>query len=169
MTAENSEQFSRSLPLLGEGGMKKLFSASVAVFGLGGVGGFVVEGLARAGIGTLYIVDGDYIQESNINRQLIAVHSSIGQAKTEAWEQRIKDINPLCSVVPIHQFILPSSDGSIDAFPFWNSVDYIVDAIDTVSAKIALAAEAEKRQIPIIAAMGCGNKLDASAFCFADM
>lgn len=160
---------SRTIPLLGEHGIRILKNASVAVFGLGGVGSFTAEALARSGIGTLYLTDGDKIDETNINRQLYALYSTIGTYKTEAAKKRIEDINPLCKTYLLTEFILPREDGSIGCFDSFDKIDFIVDAVDTVSLKIALAEEAEKRKIPIISAAGCGNRLDANSFIFADI
>ena len=161
--------FIRSKALIGAEGVNRLRKLRVAVFGIGGVGGYTVEALARAGVGTLYLVDGDTISPSNLNRQLYALTSTIGQYKTAAATARIADINPACTVHQIVQHILPDVDGSLSFLPFLSSIDCIVDAVDTISLKVALAAEAENRGIPIIAAMGCGNKLRADLFQFADI
>ena len=161
--------FIRSKALIGAEGVNRLRKLRVAVFGIGGVGGYTVEALARAGVGTLYLVDGDTISPSNLNRQLYALTSTIGQYKTAAAAARIADINPACTVHQIVQHILPDVDGSLSFLPFLSSIDCIVDAVDTISLKVALAAEAENRGIPIIAAMGCGNKLRADLFQFADI
>lgn len=161
--------FIRSKVLIGAEGVNRLRKLRVAVFGIGGVGGYTVEALARAGVGTLYLVDGDTISPSNLNRQLYALTSTIGQYKTAAAAARIVDINPTCTVHQIVQHILPDADGSLSFLPFLSDIDCIVDAVDTISLKVALAAEAENRGIPIIAAMGCGNKLRADLFQFADI
>ena len=161
--------FIRSEALIGAEGVNRLRKLRVAVFGIGGVGGYAVEALARAGVGTLYLVDGDTISPSNLNRQLYALTSTIGQYKTAAAAARIVDINPTCTVHQIVQHILPDADGSLSFLPFLSDIDCIVDAVDTISLKVALAAEAENRGIPIIAAMGCGNKLRADLFQFADI
>ena len=161
--------FIRSKALIGAEGVNRLRKLRVAVFGIGGVGGYTVEALARAGAGTLYLVDGDTISPSNLNRQLYALTSTIGQYKTAAAAARIVDINPTCTVHQIVQHILPDADGSLSFLPFLSDIDCIVDAVDTISLKVALAAEAENRGIPIIAAMGCGNKLRADLFQFADI
>lgn len=161
--------FIRSKALIGAEGVNRLRKLRVAVFGIGGVGGYTVEALARAGVGTLYLVDGDTISPSNLNRQLYALTSTIGQYKTAAAAARIADINPTCTVHQIVQHILPDADGSLSFLPFLSDIDCIVDAVDTISLKVALAAEAENRGIPIIAAMGCGNKLRADLFQFADI
>lgn len=161
--------FIRSKALIGAEGVNRLRKLRVAVFGIGGVGGYTVEALARAGVGTLYLVDGDTVSPSNLNRQLYALTSTIGQYKTAAAAARIVDINPTCTVHQIVQHILPDADGSLSFLPFLSDIDCIVDAVDTISLKVALAAEAENRGIPIIAAMGCGNKLRADLFQFADI
>lgn len=161
--------FIRSKALIGAEGVNRLRKLRVAVFGIGGVGGYTVEALARAGVGTLYLVDGDTVSPSNLNRQLYALTSTIGQYKTAAAAARIADINPACTVHQIVQHILPDADGSLSFLPFLSDIDCIVDAVDTISLKVALAAEAENRGIPIIAAMGCGNKLRADLFQFADI
>ena len=161
--------FIRSKALIGAEGVNRLRKLRVAVFGIGGVGGYTVEALARAGVGTLYLVDGDTVSPSNLNRQLYALTSTIGQYKTAAAAARIADINPACTVHQIVQHILPDADGSLSFLPFLSDIDCIVDAVDTISLKVALAAGAENRGIPIIAAMGCGNKLRADLFQFADI
>ena len=161
--------FIRSRALIGAEGVERLHKLRVAVFGIGGVGGYTVEALARAGVGTLYLVDGDTVSSSNLNRQLYALHSTIGQYKTAAAAARIADINPACTVHQVAQHILPDADGSLTALPFLSNIDCIVDAVDTIALKVALAAEAETRGIPITAAMGCGNKLRADLFQFADI
>lgn len=162
--------FTRSSALLGgERGIERLRSLRVAVFGVGGVGGYTVEALARAGIGTLHLIDGDTVSPSNLNRQLFALHSTIGQYKTAAAAARIADINPDCTVHQTARHILPAPDGSLSFLPFLSDIDCMVDAADTVSLKAALAAEAERRGIPLISAMGCGNKLRADLLEFADI
>ena len=161
--------FIRSQALIGVDGVERLRKLRVAVFGIGGVGGYTVEALARAGVGTLYVIDGDTVSSSNLNRQLYALHSTIGQYKTAAAAVRIADINPACTVHQVVQHILPDEDGSLAALPFLSNIDCIVDAVDTIALKVALAAEAETRGIPIVAAMGCGNKLRADLFQFADI
>lgn len=168
-SVDDTPLFIRSADLIGEAGIERLRSLRVAVFGIGGVGSYTVEALARAGVGTLYLIDGDTVAPSNINRQLIALHSTVGLYKTDAAAARIADINPACTVLRLPRRILPEKDGDLDALPFLSCIDFIVDAVDTVSLKAALAAEAEARSIPIIAAMGCGNKLHADRFEFADI
>ena len=159
------EQFLRTAMLLGEAAVERLSRARVAVFGIGGVGGYTVEALARAGIGRLDLIDSDTVSVSNINRQLLATHSTVGLPKVEAARRRILDINPDCAVV-IHQvFYTPETAGRFD----FTQYDYIVDAIDTVTGKLALVEQAAAVGTPIICCMGTGNKLDASAFQVADI
>lgn len=155
---------SKSIPLLGEDGIEKLKNSAVAVFGLGGVGSFTAESLARAGVGSLYLVDGDKIDETNINRQLYALHSTTGLYKTEIAEARIADINPDCKVSIYTEFILPDKEGFLPILDYFGNLDFIVDAVDTVALKIALALEAQRRNISAISAAGCGNRLDGSMF-----
>ena len=159
------EQFLRTAMLLGEDAVKRLAKARVAVFGIGGVGGYTVEALARSGIGQLDLIDSDTVSRSNINRQILATHSTVGLPKVEAAKNRILDINPDC-VVRAHQvFYTPET---ADRFDF-GDYDYIVDAIDTVTGKLALVERAAAAGTPIICCMGTGNKLDASAFEVADI
>ena len=159
------DTFSRTRFLLGEEGMEKLKHARVAVFGLGGVGGYVVEALARCGVGQLDLCDSDTVSISNINRQILATHSTVGQLKVEAARRRIMDINPACEVRTYPFFYLPDT---ADRFDF-SQYDYIVDAIDTVTGKLALVERANAAGTPIICCMGTGNKLDGSAFEVADI
>lgn len=159
------DAFSRERMLLGEEAVERLQKSHVIVFGLGGVGSFAVEALARAGIGELTLVDHDTISLTNRNRQLYALHSTMGRWKAEVACERVRDINPGCRVHVIPEFYLPEH-----AERFWGArYDYIVDAIDTVSAKIDLACRAQEMEIPIIASMGTGNKLDPSRFEVADI
>lgn len=158
-------RFSRAELLLGWEGLAKLSAATVAVFGVGGVGAFVVEGLARAGVGNLVLVDNDVVSLTNINRQLHSLTSTIGQQKTELMRQRVLDINPAAQVTVINDFYLPDH---ADRF-FIGSYDYVVDAIDTVAGKVSLAVECQKRHLPLIASMGAGNKLDPTRFRVADI
>ena len=160
-----SEQFIRTALLLGEDGVKRLRCASVAVFGVGGVGSFAAEALARAGIGRLLLVDPDAVAESNINRQLIALHSPIGMNKAEVMRARILDINPEADVTAMPLFYDASTAEQIDL----SSYDFVVDAIDTVSSKLLLIERAAVERIPIISSMGAGNKLDPTAFEVADI
>ena len=159
------EQFLRTAMLLGEDAIEKLQRARVAVFGIGGVGGYTVEALARAGIGHLDLIDNDCVSLSNINRQLLATHSTVGMPKVEAAKQRILDINPECRVVAHQVFYTPETENRFD----FTQYDYIVDAIDTVTGKLALVQNAHAAGTPIICCMGTGNKLDASAFQVADI
>ncbi len=159
------EQSSRTAMLLGEEAVQKLAGARVAIFGVGGVGGFVAEALARAGVGAIDLIDSDTVSISNLNRQIIALHSTVGRLKVEVMAERILDINPDCRVRALPLFYLPEC-----AFEFdFAAYDYIADAIDTVSAKIDLAVRAHEAGTPIIAAMGAGNKMDATAFEVADL
>ena len=159
------EQSSRTAMLLGEEAVRKLARARVAIFGVGGVGGFVAEALARAGVGAIDLIDSDTVSVSNLNRQIIALHSTVGRLKVEVMAERILDINPDCQVRALPLFYLPEC-----AFEFdFSAYDYIADAIDTVSAKIDLAVRAHEAGTPIIAAMGAGNKMDATAFEVADL
>ena len=159
------EPFLRTAMLLGEEAICKLQASRVAVFGLGGVGGYTVEALARAGVGQLDLVDNDTVSPSNLNRQLLATYKTIGMAKTEAAKQRVLDINPEC-VVRTHQvFYTPETAGQFD----FSQYDYIVDAIDTVTGKLQLVEQAVAAGRPIISSMGTGNKLDATAFQVADI
>lgn len=158
-------QFSRTELLLGKEAMQRLEGARVAVFGIGGVGGYVCEALTRSGVGALDLVDDDKVCLTNLNRQIIATRKTIGRYKTEVMKERILDINPK-SKVEIHNcFFLP---GNADEFPF-EEYDYIVDAVDTVTAKISLVMKAKECNVPIISSMGAGNKLDASQFKVADI
>ena len=159
------EQFLRTQMLLGTDALEKLQKARVAVFGIGGVGGYTVEALARSGIGQLDLIDNDDVSISNINRQILATHSTVGMPKVEAAKRRILDINPGC-IVQTHQvFYTPET---ADQFDF-TQYDYIVDAIDTVTGKLQLVERATAAGTPIICCMGTGNKLDASAFEVADI
>ena len=159
------EQFFRTQMLLGMEALERLQKARVAVFGLGGVGGYTVEALARSGVGRLDLIDNDTVSVSNINRQLLATHSTVGLPKLEAARRRILDINPDC-IIRTHQvFYTP---GTADRFDF-SQYDYIVDAIDTVTGKLQLVQRAVEAGTPIICCMGTGNKLDASAFEVADI
>lgn len=159
------EEHIRSAMLLGENGIEKLAAAKVAVFGVGGVGGYVCEALARAGVGELHLFDNDTVSLSNINRQIIALHSTVGRPKVEVMRERILDINPHCKVVTHQVFYLPEN---ADSFPLCD-FDYVADAIDTVSAKIELAVRCAAAGVPLISAMGTGNKLDATRFCVIDL
>ena len=157
--------FSRTEALIGLESLEKLKNAKVAVFGIGGVGGYVVEALARAGVGALDLVDNDKVSLSNINRQIIALHSTVGEWKTEVAAQRVKDINPEITVRTHNLFFLPETAEQFD----FSGIDYVVDAIDTVSGKIALIERAKGANIPVISSMGTGNKLNPTAFEVADI
>lgn len=159
------EQFLRTAFLLGEPAIEKLQTARVAVFGLGGVGGYVVEALARAGIGQLDLIDKDDVSLSNLNRQLLATHSTVGLPKVEAARRRVLDINPECIVRTYEIFYTPDTAADFD----FTQYDYIVDAIDTVTAKLAMVQQAQAAGTPIICSMGTGNKLDPSAFQVTDI
>ena len=157
--------FDRTRLLLGSTAMEKLKNARVAIFGLGGVGGYVAEGLARCGVGTLELVDHDTISESNINRQILALHSTVGLSKAEAAKLRVLDINPEARVTTRREFYGPDTAHLFD----FTKYDYVVDAIDTVTGKLALIAACKGANVPILCCMGTGNKLDASLFRIADI
>ena len=159
------EQFSRTALLLGPEAVERLAASRVIVFGLGGVGGYAVEALARTGVGHLDIVDNDVISLSNLNRQIYALHSTVGMSKVDAATQRIHDINPACEVTGHKMFYLPETADSIDLSVY----DYIVDCIDTITAKIELIMRAQAIGIPVISSMGTGNKLDPSKLQVADI
>ncbi len=159
------ERFCRTAMLIGEAGLARLEAARVAVFGIGGVGSFAAEALARAGVGRLVLVDSDTVAASNLNRQLAALHSTLGRSKALVMKERIADINPAAAVEVIEDFFLPERAGLF----FRGTYDYIVDAIDTVAGKIGLVLEAERRAIPIVSSMGAGNKLDPTKFEVADI
>ena len=160
-----SDTFFRTEMLLGEEAMQKLKNSKVLIFGLGGVGSSAALAIARCGVGKMVIVDNDTVNETNINRQAIAFHSTIGRPKTEVTKEFILDINPEAEVTMHQTFILPDNLESVVD----EDVDYIIDAIDTVSAKIAIAELAERKDIPLISCMGTGNKLDPFAFKIADI
>ncbi len=157
--------YTRTAQLLGEAGVEKLKGAHVAVFGLGGVGSWCAEALARAGVGALTLVDKDRVEESNINRQLVALTSTVGQAKTEVMRRRVLDINPACRVTALELFYLPETAHLVPL----EGHDYLADCIDNVTAKLHLVCAANAAHVPVISAMGAGNKLDASAFRVADL
>ena len=160
-----SEQFSRTELLLGAEAIEKLGNSRVAVFGVGGVGGYVCEALARSGVGAIDLIDDDKVCMSNINRQIIATTKTIGRYKTEVMQERIQDINPDARVITHNCFFLPENASS---FPF-KEYDYVVDAVDTVTAKIELIMKCKENDVSVISSMGAGNKLDASAFRVADI
>ena len=158
-------QFSRTELLLGKAAMENLAGCRIAVFGIGGVGGYVCEALARSGVGTFDLIDDDKVCLTNINRQIIATRKTVGQYKADVMKDRILDINPQAEVNIYKCFFLPENAAD---FPF-EKYDYVVDAIDTVTAKIELVMQCQKMGVPIISSMGAGNKLDASAFRVADI
>lgn len=160
-----NEIFSRQNIILGSDSLEKLKNSRVAVFGVGGVGGYVCEALARSGVGTLDIVDNDTVSVSNINRQIIALHSTIGKNKIDVMKERLTDINPEIIVNTYNCFFLKENESEFEFEKF----DYIVDAIDTVSGKLSLAVIADKLNIPIISAMGAGNKTDPTQFKVTDI
>jgi tRNA A37 threonylcarbamoyladenosine dehydratase len=159
------EQFSRLVMMFGEEGVIRLRKARVAVFGIGGVGGYVTEALARSGIGTLDITDSDTVAESNLNRQIIALHSTVGQYKVDVMAERIQDICPDTAVNVHRCFFLPETAGEFD----FTQYDYVVDAIDTVTGKLSIIEKAKAAGVPVISAMGAGNKLDPTALRVADI
>lgn len=158
-------QYNRTAMLLGSDAMDKLRRAHVAIFGVGGVGGYVAEALARSGVGKIDLIDNDTVSESNINRQIIALHSTVGRPKTEVMAERIADIDPDIEVRPINMFFLPENAEGIDL----SGYDIVIDAIDTVASKIYLAVKCEELGVPIISSMGTGNKLDPTAFRISDI
>ncbi len=158
-------RFSRTKLLLGEDAMKKLNSSHVVIFGIGGVGGFTLEALARSGVGSIDIVDSDVVSESNINRQIYALEDTVGRYKVDVAAERIKQINPTVKVNAFTTFYLPETSQEFN----FQKYDYIIDAIDTVTAKIDLIVNADKANTPIISSMGTGNKLDPTKFEVADI
>ena len=158
-------EFSRTGLLLGEASVQKLKNCRVAVFGIGGVGGYTVEALARSGVGTLDLFDNDTVSLTNINRQIIALHSTLGMAKTLAAKNRILDINPAATVNTREVFFTPENAEEFD----FSVYDYVVDAIDTVAGKVALIKKAKEQGIPVISSMGAGNKLDPTGFIVSDI
>lgn len=160
-----SEQNSRSAILLGEDAIEKLKGSRVAVFGVGGVGGYICEALARAGVGSIDIFDKDTVSVSNINRQIIATHKTVGRPKVEVMRERMLDINPDCQVNIYEVFYLPECADKYDL----SCYDYIADAVDTVSAKLEIVTRAHRIGVPVISAMGAGNKLDPTAFEVSDI
>ena len=155
----------RTEMLLGAEGVERLAKSRVAVFGVGGVGGFAVEALARAGVGAIELFDHDRVSESNINRQIIATRSTVGRLKTEVMAERIADINPECEVVCHSVFVTPEMVDGLDLDGF----DYILDCIDSVSSKVEILAQACRLGVPVISAMGAGNKLDPTALTVSDI
>ena len=160
-----ADQYSRTRLLLGVEGVDKLRAARVAIFGLGGVGGYAAEALARAGVGQMDLIDDDTVSLTNLNRQLLATHSSIGKYKVDVAAERIRDIDPTIVIRTYRCFYLPET---ADQFDF-SQYDYVLDAIDTVTGKLALIAQAKAAGTPVISCMGTGNKFDATAFKVADI
>lgn len=157
-------QFSRTELVIGSESLDKLNKSKVAIFGIGGVGSYVVEGLARAGVGSFVLVDRDDVDVTNINRQIIATHETLGRSKVEVAKERILAINPNAKVQIYKQFFMPDSPDILD-----EDIDYIVDSVDTVTAKIELVVRAHDKNIPIISSMGTGNKLDPTRFEVTDI
>lgn len=158
-------QFSRTALLVGQGAIEKLQASRVAIFGIGGVGGYVAEALARSGVGCFDLIDNDTVALTNLNRQIIATHATLGQAKVQVMAERIHAINPE-AVVHVHQcFFLPENAHEFDFFQY----DYVVDAVDTVAAKIAIIMAAKAANVPVISSMGAGNKMDPGKFQVADI
>ena len=159
------DQYSRTRLLLGSEGVDRLRASHVALFGLGGVGGYAAEALARAGIGRIDLIDNDTVSLTNLNRQMLALHSTVGQYKVDVAAERIKDIDPSIEVRTFKTFYLPET---ADQFDF-TQYDYVLDAIDTVTGKLALMQQARDAGVPVISCMGTGNKLDATGFKVADI
>ena len=159
------DQFSRTKLLYGEEAMRKLAASRIAVFGIGGVGGYVVEALVRSGVGTLDIIDDDKVCMSNLNRQIIATRETIGRYKVDVAEERIHDINPDCVVNAHKTFFLPETQDKFD----FSEYDYVVDAIDTVAGKLAIIEKAKKAGTPVISSMGAGNKINPAMFEVSDI
>ena len=158
-------QFSRTELLIGNNALKRLQESRIAVFGIGGVGGYVAEALVRCGIGSLDIIDNDKVHITNLNRQIIALHSTIGKYKVDVAEERIKDINPNCKVTKHCTFFTPETSSEFD----FRKYDYVVDAIDTVSGKIELVMKCNEADVPIISSMGAGNKIHPEMFEISDI
>ena len=159
------EEFSRSALLLGDEAIEKLNHASVALFGLGGVGGYALEALTRAGVGQLHLIDNDSFSLSNMNRQILATRKTVGRPKVDAAKERVLDINPQAKVFTYPMFYTPETQDQLDFTKF----DYVIDAIDTVSGKLALIQQAFRNSVPVISCMGTGNKLDPTAFQVTDI
>lgn len=160
-----SERFSRTELIFGRSAMERLSKARVAVFGVGGVGGYAVEALVRSGVGELDLIDNDRVSLSNINRQIIALDSTVGMYKTDAARERIRDINPQCRVNVHNMFFMPETSAELD----FSLYDYVIDAIDTITGKIKIIMKAEEAGVPVISSMGAGNKTDPTAFEVADI
>lgn len=159
------EQFSRTEMIIGEKALEKLASCRVALFGVGGVGGYALEALARCGVGAFDLVDNDTVNITNINRQIIALHSTIGQYKVDAAKERILSINPAAKVNTYRTFYLPENSAEFD----FSNYDYVIDCVDTVTAKLEIVQNAKRANIPVISSMGTGNKLDPTCFEVADI
>ncbi|MBR3561987.1 MAG: ThiF family adenylyltransferase [Oscillospiraceae bacterium] len=159
------DQFERTRMLLGNDAIMRLHASRVAVFGVGGVGGYVVEALARSGVGALDLIDNDTVALSNLNRQIIATHDTVGRPKVEVAAERVRSIYPECAVRTVQMFYLPETEGAFD----FSRYDYLVDAIDTVAAKISLVLRAQEAGTPIISALGTGNKLDPAMLEIGDL
>ena len=158
-------EFSRTEILLGQEAMEKLYKARVAIFGVGGVGGYVAEALARSGVGSFDLIDNDDVSLTNINRQIIATHATVGRPKVEVMRERILSINPQ-AIVNVHQcFFLPENEASFD----FTQYDYVVDAVDTVAAKVAIILKAKAANVPVMSSMGAGNKMNPAMFEVADV
>ncbi len=169
-----SDVFARTKLLLGEDALERLSKARVIIFGVGGVGGYVAEALARSGVGHIELVDKDVVDETNINRQIIALHSTVGRYKTEVMKERILDINPDAEVVTHNIFYLPKTANEYEESEAYDEIDfskydYVVDAVDTVTAKLFIIEEADRCKVPVISSMGAGNKLDPTSFKVADI
>ncbi|MBQ7308473.1 MAG: tRNA threonylcarbamoyladenosine dehydratase [Clostridia bacterium] len=158
-------QFERTYMLIGDENLNKLKNSKIAIFGIGGVGGFVAESLARCGVGELHLIDNDTINVSNLNRQIIALHSTIGKYKVDVMEDRIKDINPNCRVFKYKEFIL---EETISNIPIKN-LDYVIDAIDTMTGKLAIIKQCNNFNVKVISCMGTGNKVDPTCFLIKDI
>jgi tRNA A37 threonylcarbamoyladenosine dehydratase len=158
------QEFQRTELLIGKEAVEKLNKSKVAIFGIGGVGSYVVESLARSGIGNFVLVDKDVVDVTNINRQIIATHKTIGRPKVEVAKERILDINPMAKVEVHQEFFMPDNTSIIN-----NSLDYVVDSVDTITAKLAIIEQCKKQGIPVISCMGTGNKLDPTRFEVADI
>lgn len=159
------EQYERTRLLFGESAMKKLAASRVAIFGIGGVGGYVMEALARSGIGTLDLIDADRVDETNINRQILATHDTIGRYKVEVAKERVHAIDPAIRVNTHAVFYLPATAASFD----FSVYDYVVDAVDTVTAKLDIIQQALAAGVPVLSSMGCGNRIDPSALAITDI
>ena len=158
-------QFQRTASLIGQGNIEKLKSCRVAVFGIGGVGGFCVEALCRCGVGNIDVFDGDTVNETNINRQIIATHKTVGRYKTDVMRERLLEINPDLVISAFNLFYLPENAANVDLSVY----NYVVDAVDTVTAKLELVCRAKALNVPVISSMGAANKLDPTAFVVSDI